>query len=76
MAGNTWIKRNQEKSINEQQDVEEMLVGQMITYLFVLILYTAAEFCGIFCENKRVTAAADLLQESLSWFWLQIMESL
>lgn len=48
----------------------------MTFYLFVLILCTAPEFHRIFCENKGVTATEDLLQESLSQSWQQIMECL
>lgn len=77
VVGNTWIKRNQENQWMSNRMLSTSSLDKLDKHFICLSWFFAQhQFHRIFCENRRVTATEDLLQESLSWSWLQIMESL
>lgn len=74
MVGNTWIERNQENQLMSNRMFSRSSLDEWcFTYLYWFFAQHQS-FMGSFVK-ARVTAAADLLQESILWSWLEIMES-
>lgn len=73
-VGTMWIKRNQENQLMSNRMLSRSSLEEWC-FTCLYWFFAQHQFHRIFCENKRVTATEDL-QESLSWSWRQIMESL